>query len=292
MNARGAANTLPFLVACLGIATFAGMDVLMKSLSIGIGAYNALFWRTMMALAVMAPLFILRGGRWPEQVVLKLHLRRGVVTAIMAFLFFWGLSRVPLAEAIALSFIAPLIALYLAAVILGEQIGRTAVVASVVGFSGALVVIGSRLGADYDAAMLPGIAAILASAVLYAYNLILQRQQALKAGPVEIALFQNGIMLVLYTGLAPLLADLPPVTALPELAGAAALSIVSILLLSWAYARAEARILLPVEYTAFIWAALFGWLVFAEAVSFAAVLGTSLIVAGCLLAARQPRGAG
>lgn len=283
-------GALPFLVACGGIATFAGMDVFMKGLSMNIGAYNALFWRTLMALAVMALVFMLRGGRWPAPAVLRLHLRRGVVTAVMAFLFFWGLSRVPLAEAIALSFIAPLIALYLAAVILDEQVGRTAVIASVIGFAGALVVIGGRLSGEYDAQMLPGILAVLASAVLYAYNLILQRQQALKAGPVEITLFQNGIMVVLYACLAPLLAEPPPAAALPHLAGAAFLSIVSILLLSWAYARAEARILLPVEYTAFIWAALFGWLVFAETVSFTTVIGTALIVAGCLLAARQPRG--
>ena len=46
-------------------------------------------------------------------------------------------------------------------------------------------------------------------------------------------------------------------------------------------------ILGPVEYTAFIWAALFGWLVFAEAVTLATLAGTALIVAGCLVAARQ-----
>ena len=50
-----------------------------------------------------------------------LHLWRGLVVSVMAFLFFWGLARVPLAEAIGLSFIAPLIALYLAAVLLKEK---------------------------------------------------------------------------------------------------------------------------------------------------------------------------
>jgi len=57
-------------------------------------------------------------------------------------------------------------------------------------------------------------------------------------------------------------------------------------------ARAEAKVLLPVEYTAFIWAALFGWLFFAEALTLSTVAGTVLIVSGCLLAARQyPRNA-
>src|SRR5690606_6538937 len=119
-------------------------------------------------------------------------------TSLMAFLFFWGLVYVPLAEAIALSFIAPLIALYLAAVLLNEKVGRTAVFASLMGFAGALVIVGGHWSGDYGDEVGRGIAAILLSAVLYAYNLILQRRQALLAGPVEIVFFQNATMLVVY----------------------------------------------------------------------------------------------
>ena len=80
---------------------------------------------------------------------------------------------------------------------------------------------------------------------------------------------------------------MPTLQQLPSLAAAAILGTTSLLLLSWAYARAEARILIPVEYTAFIWAALFGWLVFAEEVTAATLGGTALIVVGCLVATRQ-----
>ena len=73
------------------------------------------------------------------------------------------------------------------------------------------------------------------------------------------------------------------------LVGAAALAIVSLLLLSWAYARAEAQVLIPVEYTAFIWAALLGWLLFDEQVTGATLAGVALIVLGCWIAARQGR---
>ena len=67
-----------------------------------------------------------------------------------------------------------------------------AVLASLLGLAGAGVIIGGKLGGDYSANMGKGMAAILVSAVLYAYNLILQRQQALVAKPFEIAFFQNG----------------------------------------------------------------------------------------------------
>ena len=67
---------------------------------------------------------------------------------------------------------------------------------------------------------------------------------------------------------------------------AASLAIISLLLLSWAYARAEAQILIPVDYTGFVWAALFGLIFFSESITVWTIAGTALIVAGSLVAAR------
>lgn len=287
MRTGAGSATLPFAVACMGIATFAGMDAVMKHLSMEMGAYNAMLWRTSIALMLAAAMFLSRRVRWPDPAILRVHVWRGVVTSLMAFLFFWGLVYVPLAEAIGLSFIAPLIALYLAAALLQERIGRLAILASVIGFAGALVIVGGRMGGEYSADVWKGVAAILLSAVLYAYNLILQRQQAQIAGPIEITFFQNAVMVAVYSLFAPFNAVAPTMDQLPGLVASAILGITSLLLLSWAYARAQAKILIPVEYTAFIWACLFGWLAFAEEVTAATLGGTALIVAGCLVAMWQ-----
>ena len=293
MNSYARKSRLPILVAAFGIATYSAMDVLMKGLSIELGVYNAMLWRTLAATLMSGIFFFWRRSSWPARSTLRLHLWRGLVTSVMAFLFFWGLVYVPIAEAIALSFIAPLIALYLALVILDEEIGSTAVVASLVGFSGAVVILGGKLGGDYGDEVWLGIAAILLSAVMYAYNLILQRQQAILAKPFEIAFFQNGTVVAIYLLFSPYWAETPPMDQLPQLLSAAALGFFSLLLLSWAYARAEARVLIPVEYTAFIWAAILGWLAFQEAVTLTTLVGTVLIVAGCLIATRQqPLGSG
>ena len=58
------------------------------------------------------------------------------------------------------------------------------------------------------------------------------------------------------------------------------------MLLTWAYARAETQRLAPLEYTGFLWAVLFGWLFFAEAVTLTTTAGAALIVAGCWIATR------
>ena len=279
--------SVAFVAAALGIATYSGMDVAKKGLALQVGAYNAMIWRSLITIVLAGSLYWWRKPVWPIRSVLKLHIWRGFIVSIMAFLFFWGLKYLPVAEAIGLSFVAPLIALYLSAVILHEQINRRAIVASVIGLIGAGVVIGGRLSGDYNFQMGQGILAILCSAVLYAYNLILQRQQALVAAPIEIGFFQNLTVILVFGALAPILAVVPPSAIAPQLFTASILGLFSMLMMSWAYARAPASTLLPVEYTAFAWAALFGWVFFSEAITSTTVLGTAMIVTGCLVAAWQ-----
>lgn len=259
----------------------------MKDLAISLGAYNAMLWRGLPALALSGALFWWQGFHWPAPPVLKLHLLRALVTSPMSFLFFWGLIHVPLAEAVALSFIAPLFALYLARVLLGEPIGPAAVIASLIGLAGALLIIAGRLGGNLDRDSWLGVIAILLAAMLYAYNLILQRRQAIAAKPVEIAFFQTATVSLIYLLFAPWLAVVPPAAAWPGLTSVAVLGLASLMMLSWSYGRAETRVLIPVEYTAFAWAALLGWLLFDEALTVTTLAGTGLIVLGCLRAARQ-----
>jgi S-adenosylmethionine uptake transporter len=109
------------------------------------------------------------------------------------------------------------------------------------------------------------------------------------ARPIEIAFFMSLIMTSGFLLAAPFLAVPPPAAELPAIAGAAILAFVSLILLSWAYARAEAQYLAPVEYSAFIWASLFGFLIFAEPVQPLTLVGAAMIVVACLLAARRTR---
>ena len=71
------------------------------------------------------------------------------------------------------------------------------------------------------------------------------------------------------------------------LAGAALLATVSLMLISWGYGRAETQVLLPLEYSAFIWAAIIGWFMFHEGLTLPTVAGAVLIVIGCWIATRS-----
>lgn len=277
-----------FLVGMVGIATFSGMDAVMKGLVIALGIYPTMLWRMLSGVAMSGALFAYRPN-WPSRGVMRIHLFRGALTTVMALLFFWGIARVPLAQAIALAFIAPLIALFLAAAFLHEAIGTRTIGASLIAFAGVAVIFVGQAQADLGVDALRGSIAILVSALCYAVNIILMRRQALVAGPIEIAFFQNVIVAALLLAACPVVgADLPPLADVPFVLLAAFLSTASLLLLSWAYARAEASYLAATEYTSFLWAMLLGWLVFGESVSPFTLAGAALIVAGCFLAARRP----
>jgi S-adenosylmethionine uptake transporter len=281
---------LPFVAALAGVGFLSLMDAFMKEAALLIGAYTATVLRAFIGAALIAPVWLSRGPAMPSRAVWKLHLTRGVVSAFMALTFFFSLTLLPLAEAIALSFIAPLIALYLARVLLGEVISRAAIGASVLGFAGTLVIVGGRIGqGEFDEGAALGVASLFISALLYAYNFIVIRRQAQVAGPLEIATFHSGIGGLVLLTLAPFLWETPSGDALVPLLAAGALTVAGSLAIAWAYARAEANVLVPTEYSGFVWASIFGWLFFREAVTLPTLAGTALIVGGCWLATRPSR---
>src|SRR3546814_12434916 len=83
--------------------------------------------------------------------------------------------------------------------------------------------------------------------------------QAKMAEPMEIAFFQNFFVAAILALGAPWFLAVPDAGQTPNIVGAAILATSSLLLLSWAYARAETQILPTPEYTGFLWAMLFGW---------------------------------
>lgn len=283
-------SLLPFAVTLAGVGLFSLMDALMKGAAIAVGAYSALLLRSVFGLTMIGPVWLATRDGWPPRAAMRVHLIRGVVASAMAFTFFWGLARVPLAEGIALSFVAPLIALYLAALLLGERIAPRAVGASFMGLAGVVVIVLGRAGqGGWDADAAWGTASILLSSVLYAWNLVLQRQQSLLARPVEVATFQTGMVALVLVFFAPVLFEMPGRDAWPAIAVSAVLALAASMLFAWAYARAEAQALVPLEYSGFLWASLFGWLLFGEGLRLPVLLGALLIVIACWIAAPRKR---
>ena len=251
---------LPYAMALAAVGLFSLMDALMKGAAIAVGAYSALLLRNLIGLALIAPVWLATRRGWPPRAAMRIHVIRG--------------------------FIAPLVALYLAALLLGERVDPRAVGASLLGIAGVAIIVLGRAGAeDAHEEALWGTVAILVSSMLYAWNLVLQRQQSLLARPVEVAAFQTSMVALMLALFAPFLFELPGPETWPSIAGSAVLALGAMLLLAWAYARAETQALVPLEYSGFLWASLFGWLFFAEGMTLPVLAGAVLIVTGCWIAA-------
>lgn len=278
-----------FAAALAAVGILSVMDAVMKALVLAIGIYSVSVFRSVVGLLFAGGLYLPRRLPWPTRATLKIHVARGIIVTVMAFLFFWGIGRVPLAQAIALTFIAPLIALMLAALFLHEKIGGKSIVGSIAAFAGVLVIVLGQARAELGPEVLLGSVAIIGSALCYACNIVLMRHQALAAKPLEITFFQSLTVLVLWLAVVPFagLPVMPSAYWWMWIAIAAAMSTSGAMLFAWGYARAEASYLAVTEYSAFLWAALCGWFVFREPVSTYTIAGAALIVGGCIVAARS-----
>lgn len=285
---RVAQHPVQGFIAALGaVAVLSIMDAVMKHLVLAIGLVAVSIWRAAANLSFSAILYLPRRQQWPDRRTLRVHVARSIVVTVMAALFFWGIGRVPLAQAIALTFIAPLIAMLLAAATLDEKIGRNSLFGAFGAFGGVLVIVVGQAHAQVASDVLLGIAAIIGSALCYAVNIVLMRHQALAARPLEINFFQGVTVMVLWLLIIPVVgAPLWPGAQWLWVIVAALLSTCGTLLFAWGYARGPASYLAVTEYSGFLWAAAMGWLVFREHLSFYTLAGAALIVGGCLIAAR------
>jgi S-adenosylmethionine uptake transporter len=217
------------------------------------------------------------------------HSLRGFVIAVCAVTFFWALSVLPLAEAVTLSFIYPLLAPFVARIVLKEEIRASSVICAVIGFAGVIV---AMQGAPSEAESPQhdlGVAAVLTSAAFFSIAMVLLRERAQKDGAPIVGLMTSlapGVILAgptLAFATPPLLSDWPYFLLLGALAA------VFMYLMARAYAAAEAQQLAPIHYTELIWASAMGYVVFHETPRAEIYLGAALIIAACLWAAYDER---
>ena len=273
-------------VAAEGLLTF--MDAIIKVLSPRYPTLQIAFLR--FAFGMVGAVAYAQWTRpgWPTRDATLYNGLRAVLVVLTATSFFYALSLLPLADAIALSFISPVLTALMGALILGERLDWRIAVALVAGFLGMLLIVGSKLGsAGLGPEALIGAAAVLFSAVAYALNIIMLRHRATRDPLAQIILFQNvGPALILllpalWVWVTPTLLDLV------QFATIGTLGVVAHTMLAHAFARVEAAKLAPIGYVTLVWGVLLGFLFFAEVPGLATLAGAALIVIGTLITQRR-----
>lgn len=228
--------------------------------------------------------------------------RTGLAVASMT-LYFGSLPMAPIAVVAAGLFTSPLWALLFTAVLYGERLGPMRLIASAAGFAGVLVMLRPwEAGLDLSAFM------PIAAGALWAAALMATRRLASEEPPVALTLLQllgfgmTGILGAAALAVAPagetLRAAAPffftgwiwPVS--PEVWGAVLLqafgSVAGLMLIIIGYQSADATKTALFDYSFLIFASLFGWLIWGEALGGAALGGMALIVASGALIALAP----
>jgi S-adenosylmethionine uptake transporter len=199
-------------------------------------------------------------------------------------LFFTALRRLPFAETLTLSYLAPLMLALLAALLLGERLHAGVLGSVLLGLVGVGVIAWDTLSdAQALSGDLIGIAAVSGSAVTYALNNVMLRSQAQRDAATSIVLIQHVVPSLVALPFAMATWQTPSASIWFVFPLVAALGVTGHFLLTWAYRRAQAGVLAPVDYLALPYAALLGFVFFAEVPTVAVWAGAALIVAACLI---------
>jgi drug/metabolite transporter (DMT)-like permease len=279
----------PALVLTLAIVAGSAMDATIKHLSMTNHVLLVAFGRYLFG-AVFSLMIWARAGRPViTREMWRAHGVRGFVIAACAVTFFWALSVLPLAEAVTLSFIYPLLAPFVAWVILKERVRPSSVICALVGFAGVIV---AMQGAPSEAESPQhdlGVIAVLVSAGFFSIAMVLLRERAQKDGAVIVSLMTSVVPGLILFAPTVILATPPLLSDWWFFLQLGALAAVFMYLMAQAYARAEAQQLAPIHYTELIYASVIGFVIFHETPRIEIYAGAVLIIAACLWAAYDER---
>jgi len=206
-----------------------------------------------------------------------------VITATSAF---YAFSVLPLAQVYAILFAAPLLITLLAIPILKEKVGIRRALAVLVGLGGVIVVLqpgATELELGHLAALAAAIGGALASVIV--------RKIGREERSVVLILYPMMTNVVLMGLALPFVYQPMPGLDLGALAVIAALALTATSCLILAYRMAPAATVAPMQYSQILWASVFGILLFDEALDWATVAGTAIIIAsGLYIVFREDRG--
>ncbi len=280
-----------------GMALLSAQDAVIKWLSGDYPLHQIILGRATIAVVLTLIMVRLEGG-WSllRSRRLGLHLARGLLLVVANISYFLALATMPLAEAIAIFFVAPLFITALSVPFLGERVGPRRWLAVLAGLCGVVVMLRPGEGAINPVALLPVLAAFC-----YASMQILTRRLGVTDKASAMAFYVQLTFVVISgaTGLAigdgrfagtgePSLEFLFRAWVWPGREDALLILLCGVLiaaayLLSQAYRIAEATVVAPFEYIAVPLSATWGILLFGDWPDLTAVFGIVLIVGGGLI---------
>ena len=274
------------LLLVIAMAMFSSKDTLVKLMD---GYYSpvVVMWAQMsFASLFFTPIIAVKYGPdslWPKTPSLQIMRATSVVTGIG--MFYWSISLIPLAEATAITFVAPLITTSLSPVMLNEKIGLRRWTAVLAGFVGILIVLRPEFNGDRLGYLIAFGAGIMIG-VFYAFNRLL----AGEAPPLVNQTYSSIIGALLLTPFifsvwVPLRSeDMVLILSFCAIAALGQTCLFS------SFLHGEASILAPLTLSQIVFATLFGYLFFNEFPDNVSILGIIVVISSAVyIAIRETR---
>ena len=265
----------------LGVGLFAINDALGKWLVADYGVGQLMMLRSIGAVMVLAPMILSLRVKLIEPRRAPLQVLRILVAAVDTFAFYYATRFMPLADVMTFYMATPLIVTALSAPLLGEKVERFRWIAVLVGFAG--VVIALRPSPQMFSWAAPF---ALFGAVMFALSQTITRElRGVHWAPLVLWQFVGSGLIGAAT--VPWAWTTPTAFDLGLMALVGAVSMLCFIFIVQALAMARAAVLAPLQYSAILWAAIMGWLVWRDAPTLPIIVGNTVIIgSGLYVAAR------
>ncbi len=264
--------------AVAGVLVFSTQDALAKWLMADYSVMQIIFFRSVFALIPCAFVVRLSGG-WATLRTRRLHLHAGRAVLMLGALvcYYLAIRTMPLADAIAIAFVAPLFMTALSVPLLGERVGPRRWMAVLVGFAGVLIIARPGTGMFDQAAML-----VIAGSLFYAVAMIVTRNLTRSDSSAAIMVYFALASIAATAGFMPSQWVTPNPADAMLLAGVGLIGGVGAFLVVQSFRHAPVAVVAPYDYSGLIWAALYGFWLWDDVPGAAVLAGAAVIVASNL----------
>lgn len=285
------------LAMVLATLLFPVGDAISKLLTGIVAPFDVTVWRTVTQALFMIPVALTFRRRLTGSMLSWPALLSGALISTAMFCLISAFQQMPIATAIAIFFVEPLLLTLLAGPLLGEVPGRRRLIAVAVGLVGALIVIRPNFATFGPVAFWP-----LGAALAFALNMIVLRRATRIRSALSVqfgaSVFAAILLVAVQMAAALLLGrDTPSLAAAPgwaliALVVAGALAAATFVLIALAFSKAEAGLLAPFQYLEIVGATIVGYLVFGDLPDALTWLGTAIILGSGLYVFHRERRAG
>jgi drug/metabolite transporter (DMT)-like permease len=270
-TARGAA------LVSLGSFTLVVMAMLVKQVGTRIPTIEILFFRSIVGFLFVLPMFMHNPLEPLRTKRLGMHAVRGVIGTLGNICFFWTITHMLLADAMALQFSRPLFMIPLAMAFLGEIAGFRRTAITLIGFAG-IALYARPFTEGFD----PG-AFIGAAGALFGALIVICIKRLATTEPTRTIMFYYAISNAVFSLIPTVWFWVTPTG--PELAMLVLIGFLGIAgqgLITHGWTLGDVTALVPLDYSRIVYSALLGYLVFGELPGLWSVAGMAIIVASSL----------